>query len=353
VFDRSQFSRRLLAHPEAATETALARIAVAKRRVQSVLDQYIVAHRRTLEQKISEQGPKPQRADPHLLGLAIMDLMELNRLRARKHPSTGTQEWYANPATTDGEANERLSVLAPLYSSVSGHGFGNLTGDALELIVYKILDRIYSANPRYAYQGQFLLDQPKENGRYRKIPPPKHLGSHQTQKEADFFQFGHDAGPLCLECKNLREWIYPNSRDIKELIVKAADLHSIPLLVARRIHYSTRTNLLEPAGIIAHETFLNYYPLDQSELANRVRAKDSLGFTDVTATEEPHPRSILFFETNLPKILARMNERWQRNLPALVEYAKGTSNLAQLYTVIGSPAGGKWFNANDPTEFPF
>jgi len=65
----------------------------------------------------------------------------------------------------------------------------------------------------------------------------------------------HDAGPLCIECKNYREWVYPHDKLISELIVKAADLNAIPVLIARRIHYTTRTNLLEPAGIIAHETY--------------------------------------------------------------------------------------------------
>ena len=288
-----------------------------------------------------------------MLGLALMDLVELNRLREHHHTATGAQAWYANPATTEAAAAKRLSVLAPLYDHVAGHGFGNITGDALEVIVYKTLDRMHNANPRYSYMGHFSLDQPKHGGRYRKTQPPKHLGKRHTQKEADFLQFGHDAGTLCIECKNLREWIYPNSRDVRELILKASDLGCIPVLIARRIHYSTRTNLLEPAGIIAHETYLNYYPSDQIELANQVRDRRSLGFTDVTATEEPHPRTEAFFETNLPRILNRMAQRWKDNLPALIDYANDRINLAQLYTAIGSPAGGKWQESSDDEAPPF
>lgn len=353
MIDKAQFSKRLLSHPEAANDAALSRIATGKRRVQSVLDQHTVAHRRTLEQKISEQGPKPMRVDPHLLGLGIMDLLELNRLREYRHSDTGAQPWYANPATPVQTVVDRLSHLAPLYAHIARHGFGNLTGDALEIIVYKTLERIYAAKPRYPYLGHFFLDQPKQGNRYRKIQPPRHLGKYQTKKEADFLQFGHDAGPLCIECKNLREWIYPNSRDIRELILKSIDLNCIPVLVARRIHYSARTNLLEPAGIIAHETYLNYYPADHIELADKVRDKNSLGFTDVTASEEPHQRTVTFFENNLPRILNRMAERWRRNLPALTDYAQERINLAQLYTAVGSPAGGKWldFQANGEPAF--
>jgi hypothetical protein len=119
-------------------------------------------------------------------------------------------------------------------------------------------------------------------------------------------------------------------------------LDAVPLLIARRIHYTTLTNFLEPAGIIAHESFHQYYPSDRAELAARVRDKRSLGFTDVLATEEPHRRTSTFFDTALPAIVNFMAQRWSANAAALVAYAKGEINLAQLYTDIGSPAGGKW-----------
>ena len=228
MIDRKQFSARLLAKAEAANEPALERILIAKRRIQSVLDQHTVSHRRTLEQKISEQGPRNQRVDPHLLfGLAILDLLELNRLREHHHTATGTQPWYANPGTPKEWVADRLSALAPLYARVTQGGFGNIVGDALEVIVNKTLDHIYSGNSRFPYLGHFFLDQPKAGNRYRKSQPPRRLGKHETSKEADFLQFGHNAGPLCIKCKNLREWVYPNSRDIRKLVIKSSDLNCI------------------------------------------------------------------------------------------------------------------------------
>jgi hypothetical protein len=326
---------------------AVGRISVAKRRIQSILDRDTVAHQKTLEQKIAEQGPKPMRVDPHLIGLAVKDLLELNRLAEHNHAATKGTPWYANPGTSAATVAKRLTELAPLYASVSGSGFGNLTGDALELIVYKCLDQVYEADPRYAFQGHFRLTEPKVGGRYRKTQPPKNIGSHSTAKEADFLQFGHGAGPLCIECKNYREWIYPHHNIIKELVIKAAELHAIPVLVARRIQYSTITNFLEPAGIIAHETYFQYFPADQADLATKVKDKRSLGFTDVTATDDPQARTVTFFKTNLPKIVDRMSAQWKANQNALLEYALDQMNLAQLYTEIKSPAGGKWVQLNE------
>jgi len=345
VSDIGRFSAGLLAKEEARNPDALRRIAVAKHRIQLILDREVVCHQKTLEKKIADQGPNPQRVDPHLIGLAILDLRNLGRLKVSTHAATGASPWHSNLLTPDATIAERLSELAPLYASVSTGTFGNLTGDALEVIVYKSLAKVAAAKPRYAYQGHFLLDEPKDkHGRYRKVQPPKSVGALSTAKEADFLQFGHEEGPLCIECKNYREWIYPHHGVIKETVVKAYELGCLPVLVARRIHYTAMTNLLRPAGIMAHEALFQYYLADQVELAERVRDKTKLGFTDVLASEEPHPRTEKFFSHDLLHVVGAMAQAWSRNRDALYAYAKDQMNLAQLYSEIGSPAGGKWQN---------
>lgn len=148
-----------------------------------------------------------------------------------------------------------------------------------------------------------------------------------------------------------REWLYPGSQLIKDTIFKAYELDSIPVLIARRIHYTTMANFLAPAGIIAHESFNQYYPSDKAEIAAQVSHKRSLGFTDVVATEIPLKRTRYFFETTVPSIVDEMAAKWHANKDALFDYANGGMNLAQLYTAIESPAGGKW---NEPTpDFEF
>src|SRR5438445_4058377 len=148
MIDRTQFSAKLLAQPEAGSDATLERIALAKRRTQSVLDRETVACQKTLEQKISDQGPSDMRVDPALVGKALMDLREQRRLQSHTHRATGGISWYANRTRNITEVNERLDLLAPLYDHVIGHGFGNLSGDALELIVWKALRGVEAANPR-------------------------------------------------------------------------------------------------------------------------------------------------------------------------------------------------------------
>ena len=342
------FSQRLLKHAVAKNPAAMERITLGKTRIQSVLDREKVSNQKTLEQKISEQGPKGQHVDPHLVGLAAMDLIELKRLKISHHPTTGTIPWYSNILTPQEIIDARLAELAPLYNSVSTGNFSNLAGDALELIVFKCLEEIRLNNPRYSYQGAFHLDLPKdEHERYKKTQPPKHIGQFKIAKEADFLQYGHEAGPICIECKNYRNWLYPNEGYIRELIIKADGLNAIPLLVGRRFHYTAIANFLEPAGIAFHEAYFQYYPADKEDLAKKVSNKNSLGFTDVTASEIPHPRTMHFFQRMMPTLIEETSRRWQKNRPALIDYANGELNLPQLYTAIGSPAGGKWVDNID------
>jgi hypothetical protein len=168
-----------------------------------------------------------------------------------------------------------------------------------------------------------------------------------TTKEPDFIRYGHDAGPLCIECKNYREWLYPTKPYIKHHIIRCADLNCVPVFVVRRIHYSTLTNFFQPAGIIAHESYYQYFPSDQIAIATQAQHKRSLGFTDIRASEEPHQRTVRFFCSTLPKISDYMAERWEHNKEALLAYANGEIHLAQLYNAIGSRAAGNWVEPDD------
>lgn len=335
------FSQKLLERPEARNADALSRVETAKKRIQSVLDRERVAHQKTLEQKISDQGPTGMRVDPHLVGLAIMDLLELNRLKTVLHPDTANHPWYANILTQQAEIDARLAVLAPLYQSTLGN-FSNLVGDALEIVTEKCLATLHAGNGKYVYQGHFLLDEAKDkHGRYKKIQPPKSVGAFLTKKEADFLQFGHDEGAICIECKNYREWMYPHSPLIKELIIKSVELGCLPLMVARRIHYTTRENLFKPAGIMFHETLYQYYPISHDELTAQVKNKTLLGFSDVRATEDPDKRTIEFFNSYLSSITSHSATLWNNAKAALEAYARDQMNLFQLYQEIGSPGAAK------------
>lgn len=123
---------------DAKNPQAAERIRIAMARLPNVLERETVAHQKTLEQKISDQGPSPLRVDPHLLGLAIRELAnERGILRPYTHNATGTAPWYANARANPEIVQKKLNELAPLYAKVSIGNFSNLVGDALEVIVFK------------------------------------------------------------------------------------------------------------------------------------------------------------------------------------------------------------------------
>jgi hypothetical protein len=88
------FSAALLKKREAKNAAALDRIALAEARIRNILERETISHQKTLEQKISEQGPQPMRVDPHLVGLALMDLVE--RELIAEHKSSGVQNWFSH-----------------------------------------------------------------------------------------------------------------------------------------------------------------------------------------------------------------------------------------------------------------
>jgi len=45
-----------------------------------------------------------------------------------------------------------------------------------------------------------------------------------------------------------------------------------------------------------------------------------------------------------------MAARFQANKQSLIDYATNKINLAELYTAIDSPAGGKWLSPDDRAE---
>lgn len=347
-------SEWLLGHPNAQNPKALARIEIAMARLPNILEREIISCQKTLEQKISDQGPSGQRVDPHLLGLALHELtVERKILAVHRHPTTTHSPWYANARLAEADIRDKLESVAPLYASVASGQFPNLVGDALEVIVANCLTQLNRTNPRYGYLGSFDLSKKNKQGRFPKTEPPNTISGLTCLKIPDFYVSGFSFGYVCIECKNLREWIYPDNSLIKDLIRKAIDTDTIPCLIARRIHYTTTANLLIPAGIMSHESYYQYYPSEFTELASSVKDKRSLGFSDVRATEQPDKRTVKFVTNDLPSVGDYMAERFRANRKALSAYLESEINLAQLYYEINSPAAGNWIDYPSDEPLPF
>lgn len=86
-----------------------------------------------------------------------------------------------------------------------------------------------------------------------------------------------------LEAKNIREWLYPQREEITELLQKCTAVDAVPVLVARRIHFST-FRVLNPCGVVLHQTYnrrsyiyLGVCPPRRSGLSTEPQGKEAPG----------------------------------------------------------------------------
>lgn len=328
------FSKRIRDNPVYQSERAMERLQIGMNRLLSVLDREEVSSIRTLEMKISDAGPREQRVEPHILGLAGVELVERGRVRTHHHHLTAKLNWYAPSRFSEEQIAEKLAELAYVYSRTVDSGFTVALGDPLEVSVFKALRRLRKSDRRITFHGSLDLVERKSNGRFKKIEPPINYNDAVLEGPPDFILFSPEIGEhLMIECKNHREWIYPTSDVMKTLVRKAISADMTPVLIARRLPYITKTGLCAPAGILAHETYHQLYPDTEAgrELAALAAKKRGLGYFDLRATEETLPRTTKFFETDLPQIAKRAARRFQENKEALCAWARNEITWRQLF----------------------
>jgi hypothetical protein len=196
-----------------------------------------------------------------------------------------------------------------------------LLGQALEIATFRALQGQTALN----YFGYFSdLEAHDDSDLFRKEEPPSSLSGRQipSGKNLDFLiQYGQD-GYAGIEVKNVREWYYPDRTEIREMLFKCCSLDVVPVLIARRIHFST-FSVLNPCGVVFHQTFNQLYPNSAEELAQRVRHKNLLGYHDVRVGNIPDARLTQFIHVNLPSVLPTARERFEAFKDLLCGYGNG------------------------------
>ncbi|HZE70567.1 MAG TPA: hypothetical protein VE135_13720 [Pyrinomonadaceae bacterium] len=274
------------------------RLALAETRLRNILRKHVVASGRTLEQKISDAGPNNQRIDPHVLTIVRRSLIQRGVI---EHIQTGNTRWYYLSGTDPSTLANRLSELDSLHERTQKRDFIIRLGQTLEIATFRVL----SSQSNLEFFGDFPdLDTHDDSTHYSKTEPPSSLSGQRIPhgKQLDFIVRHPQEGYAGLECKNIREWMYPDRVEIRETLLKCCALDIVPVLIARRIHYST-FSVLNPCGVILHQTFNQLYPGTDLELANKVKDKTLLGYHDVRTGNQPDARLVQFLETNLPLVL--------------------------------------------------
>jgi hypothetical protein len=266
-----------------------------------------------LEQKISDAGPYNQRIDPHIL-------TDRNRLTDEGVIATVTREgapWYYAGNTPADAVNARLAELLPIYKACND--IGGRIGQTLEIATYRALCQI----PEGDFSGRFLdLDAHDDAKMYSKEEPPRHIGIRSLPGKAslDFILRTPDAGPLGIECKNVRHWMYPHVEELSETLAKCLALNTVPVFIARRIPFPTFT-LLSKCGFIFHQTYNQLFPSAFAELAAKARDKNALGYHDIRTGNAPDARLQKFIAVNLLTVAADARTKFDAHRDLLEPYA--------------------------------
>jgi hypothetical protein len=258
------------------------RIELAKTRLRNILLAQTVSCDRTLEQKISDAGPNPQRVEPSVLTEARNELVRVGEILVEKR---GKAPWYFLKEADKQRVERRMAELAPLHQETQAGTFTHRLGQTLEIAVLKAIQK-----SGVSFLGNFTdLAAHNDGTAYTKVDPPMDMNGKRMEKgPLDFVVFpgGECAG---IEVKNYRTWLYPRSKEVRETLWKCGDVGAVPVLIARRLPFVT-IRLLQMGGCLIHENYNQLYPEADALLAERVRRKGLLGYHDVRVGNEPDAR---------------------------------------------------------------
>jgi len=81
------------------------------------------------------------------------------------------------------------------------------------------------------------------------------------------------------------------------------------VIIGQRIPYVT-FRLLQPCGVIIHQTYNQLFPVSDQELADRARHEDNLGYHDIRLGNIPDAQLLKFITKNLLSVADGARERF-------------------------------------------
>lgn len=269
---------------------------IAERRIVRIIRAQGVANLRTLEHKIADAGPNPQRVQPHILTPVKAALVRSGRLIQLNQNNA---QWLHLADENPTRVEARLAELANLQSEFSNRTVVRRTGQALEIAIFRALVAADEVTPLGGFSD---LEEHDDEQLYSKEETRNLNGLSLGQRALDFIAV--IGGDFCgIEAKNVRPWLYPNDNQIREAVAKARTLGVVPVIIARRIPFVT-FRVLGTCGVILHETYNQRMANADAQIAARAKHKDQLGYHDIRVGNEPDARLTRFVGTNLPNLIA-------------------------------------------------
>lgn len=210
-------------------------------------------------------------------------------------------------ALASGSAS-RPGVIGPAGERI----FHESLREAAPIVGYRIL------NPQGGEVREFL-GNPVEGG-------PLDNAAIWVPADAAGIPTNDDAVILPVEVKNVREWLYPNSMEVHQLLYKAASLQNqnpglsfTPLLVCRRAHY-TLFVMARQLGFFVLDAHAQFVPPSSEDETQRVEEiRRELGY-DLRWHAGPYRPFVGRLTRAIPDYAKTAPTRWKVTAPALVDW---------------------------------
>lgn len=149
-----------------------------------------------------------------------------------------------------------------------------------------------------------------------------YLGTGLADAELDgIYQIGSEK--VGLEAKNVREWIYPMSGEVWEMVQKCLQLDTLPMLVTRKTAFQAKV-FFEALGITHFDVFRQYFSRSVAQYLKDIQHTDLLGYKDVLAVDiAPNPHLVNYLKNTLPPNLAARRAVWNARRDIIEEFAIG------------------------------
>ena len=167
------------------------------------------------------------------------------------------------------------------------------------------------------------LEAHDDSTQYSRIEPEVISGHQVTGGLVDFVLTTPDGVRGAIEAKNIRQWVYPNRPEIKELLRKSLNLDAVPVLIARRIPFVT-FYVLSECGVLFHQMYNQLYPATDEKLAALAKDKRLLGCHDIRVGHYPDVRLKRFITEYLVPLLPEAQERFEKFRDLVAGYVDGT-----------------------------
>lgn len=274
---------------------------IAKARIINILGKYRVCTKRQFETKISEAGPINMRPEPIFIMQAINELKRKDTIV--EQPGSDSPTFFTFPSFNQNKEDQKrykkLQKLHKKYRKLAQKR--DNCGDILEKVVYDSAIECKSFS---------IVGKPGH--------PPQNVNGYDFTKigSPEFVLMYNSPNPsynkpikAIVECKNIRQWLYPDAHEIWEFLKKASLTGMIPILITRKIAYPTRY-LFMSIGAMGFEMHRQYFAPHLKEEMRDITNKDELGFHNIVFSEDKETRLINFFDNVVGKQIETLQQKF-------------------------------------------